>query len=75
MVAINEQVKADGGRLFLLAESTADKDAALLDALWPDKPTASLITSEATHTLVTRPGRPTKFLTQMWLGQYQLGGA
>jgi hypothetical protein len=75
MAAINAKVTADGGRLFLLAESTADKDAALLDALWPGKPTASLITSEATHTLVTRPGRPTEFLTQMWLGQYHLGGA
>lgn len=75
LAAVNAQVKADGGRLFLLAESTADKNAAQLEALWPDRPTASLITSEATHTLVTRPGRPTEFLTQMWLGQYQLGGA
>jgi len=69
--AIDAKVTADGGRLFLLAESTADKDAAQLDAAWPDQPTASVITSEATHTLVSRPGTPTKFLTQMWLGQYQ----
>jgi hypothetical protein len=75
MAAVNAKVTADGGRLFLLAESTADKNAAQLDANWPSKPTASLVTSEATHTLVTRPGKPTEFLTQMWLGQYQLGGA
>jgi hypothetical protein len=75
MAAIDAKAKADGGRLLLLAESTADKNAAQSDAIWPDKPTASLITSEATHTLVTRPGKPTEFLTQMWLGQYQLGGS
>jgi hypothetical protein len=75
MAQIDTQVQADGGRLMLLAESVGDKNAAQFEAAWPDKPTASLITSEATHTLVTRPGKPTKFLTEMWLGQYQLGGS
>jgi hypothetical protein len=75
MARIYTQVHADGGRLMLLAESAADKNAADFEAAWPDKPTASLITSEATHTLVTRPGKPTKFLTEMWLGEYQLGGS
>jgi hypothetical protein len=75
MAQIDAQVQADGGRLMLLAESVGDKDAAQFEAAWPDKPTASLITSEATHTLVTRPGKPTRFLTQMWLGEYQLGGS
>jgi len=75
MSQIYTQVHADGGRLMLLAESSADKNAAAFEAAWPDKPTASLITSEATHTLVTRPGKPTKFLTEMWLGEYQLGGS
>jgi hypothetical protein len=75
MAQIETQVHADGGRLMLLAESEADKNAAQFEAAWPDKPTASLITSEATHTLVTRPGKPTKFLTEMWLGEYQLGGS
>jgi hypothetical protein len=74
MAQIDTQVQADGGRLMLLAESENDKNAAQFEAAWPDKPTASLITSEATHTLVTRPGKPTKFLTEMWLGEYQLGG-
>jgi hypothetical protein len=72
---IAARVNADGGRLMLLAESTGDKNAAATVAAWPAKPTASLITSEATHTLVTRPGKPIKFLTQMWLGEYQPGGA
>jgi hypothetical protein len=75
MAQIYTQVHADGGRLMLLAESEGDKNAADFEAAWPDKPTASLITSEATHTLVTRPGKPTKFLTEMWLGEYQLGGS
>jgi len=75
MSQIYTQVHADGGRLMLLAESQGDKNAADFEAAWPDKPTASLITSEATHTLVTRPGKPTKFLTEMWLGEYQLGGS
>jgi hypothetical protein len=75
LAQIDAQVQADGGRLMLLAESENDKNAAQFEAAWPDKPTASLITSEATHTLVTRPGRPTKFLTEMWLGEYQLGGS
>jgi hypothetical protein len=75
MSQIYTQVHADGGRLMLLAESESDKNAADFEAAWPDKPTASLITSEATHTLVTRPGKPTKFLTEMWLGEYQLGGS
>ena len=75
MSQIYTQVHADGGRLMLLAESEGDKNAADFEAAWPDKPTASLITSEATHTLVTRPGKPTKFLTEMWLGEYQLGGS
>ncbi|HZV27080.1 MAG TPA: hypothetical protein VFG00_12410 [Acidothermaceae bacterium] len=75
MSQIYTQVHADGGRLMLLAESEGDKNAADLEAAWPDEPTASLITSEATHTLVTRPGKPTKFLTQMWLGEYRLGGS
>ena len=72
---IDTQVHADGGRLMLLAESANDKNAADFEAAWPDKPTASLITSEATHTLVTRPGKPTRFLTEMWLGEYKLGGS
>jgi hypothetical protein len=59
----------------VLAESTGDKDNAAAVVAWPAKPTASLITSEATHTLVTRPGKPIEFLTQMWLGEYQPGGA
>jgi hypothetical protein len=75
MSQIYTQVHADGGRLMLLAESESDKNAADFEAAWPDKPTASVITSEATHTLVTRPGKPTKFLTEMWLGEYQLGGS
>ena len=75
MAQIYTKVHADGGRLMLLAESTADKNVADFEAAWPDKPTASLITSEATHTLVTRPGKPTRFLTEMWLGEYQLGGS
>ncbi|HWF40628.1 MAG TPA: hypothetical protein VN683_00965 [Acidothermaceae bacterium] len=75
MAQIYTQVHADGGRLMLLAESEGDKNAADFEAAWPAKPTASLITSEATHTLVTRPGKPTEFLTQMWLGEYQLGGS
>jgi hypothetical protein len=75
MAQISTQVHADGGRLMLLAESVGDKNAADFEATWPDKPTASLITSEATHTLVTRPGKPTKFLTEMWLGEYSLGGS
>ena len=75
MAQIDTQVQKDGGRLMLLAESANDKDAAQFEAAWPAKPTASLITSEATHTLVTRPGKPTKFLTEMWLGEYQLGGS
>ncbi len=72
---IYTQVHAAGGRLMLLAESVGDKNAADYEAAWPATPTASLITSEATHTLVTRPGKPTKFLTEMWLGEYQLGGS
>jgi hypothetical protein len=72
---IAARVTADGGRLMLLAESSADKDNAAAQAAWPDKPTGSLITSEATHTLVTRPGKPTKFLTEMWLGEYQPSGS
>ncbi len=75
MAQIDTQVQADGGRLMLLAESVGDKNAAAFEAAWPVKPTASLITSEATHTLVTRPGKPTRFLTEMWLGEYQLGGS
>lgn len=75
MSQIYTQVHADGGRLMLLAESAGDKDAAEFEAAWPANPAASLITSEATHTLVTRPGKPTKFLTEMWLGEYQLGGS
>lgn len=75
MSQIYTQVHADGGRLMLLAESAGDKDAAEFEAAWPANPTASLITSEATHTLVTRPGKPTEFLTEMWLGEYQLGGS
>ncbi|HEY3926111.1 MAG TPA: hypothetical protein VGL75_16220 [Acidothermaceae bacterium] len=75
MSQIYTQVHADGGRLMLLAESEGDKNAADFEAAWPDKPTGSLITSEATHTLVTRPGKPTKFLTEMWLGEYSLGGS
>jgi uncharacterized membrane protein required for colicin V production len=75
MSQIYTKVHADGGRLMLLAESVGDKNAAQFEATWPDKPTASLITSEATHTLVTRPGKPTKFLTEMWLGEYSLGGS
>jgi hypothetical protein len=75
MAQIETQVHADGGRLMLLAESTSDKNAAQFEAAWPDRATASLITTEATHTLVTRPGKPTKFLTEMWLGEYQLGGS
>ena len=74
MAQIETQVKADGGRLLLLAESVSDKNAAQFEAAWPDHPTASVITSEATHTLVTRPGKPTRFLTEMWLGEYKLGG-
>jgi hypothetical protein len=72
---IAARVTANGGRLMLLAESTGDKNNAATIAAWPDKPTASVITSEATHTLVSRPGKPTEFLTQMWLGEYQPGGA
>ncbi len=72
---IAARATADGGRLMLLAESTADKDNAVSFAAWPDKPTASVITSEATHTLVTRPGKPTLFLTQMWLGEYLPSGS
>jgi hypothetical protein len=72
---IAARATADGGRLMLLAESTTDKNNAATVAAWPEKPTASLITSEATHTLVTRPGKPTVFLTQMWLGEYQPSGA
>jgi hypothetical protein len=72
---IAARVTADGGRLMLLAESTADKNNAFAQAAWPDKPTGSLITSEATHTLVTRPGKPTEFLTEMWLGEYQPSGS
>ncbi|HEY8728104.1 MAG TPA: hypothetical protein VIL94_00870, partial [Acidothermaceae bacterium] len=75
MSAIAARAKAEGGRLMLLAESTADKDAAALDADWPAKPTASVITSEATHTLVTRPGKPVRFGTEMWVGEYRPGGA
>ena len=75
MSQIYTQVHADGGRLMLLAESVGDKNAANFEASWPDKPTASLITSEATHTLATRPGKPTRFLTEMWLGEYKLGGS
>jgi len=75
LAQIDTQVQADGGRLMLLAESANDKNAADFEAAWPDKPTASLITSEATHTLVTRPGKPTRFLTEMWLGEYKLGGS
>jgi hypothetical protein len=75
LAQIDTQVHADGGRLMLLAESESDKNAAQFEAAWPDTPTASLITSEATHTLVTRPGKPTRFLTEMWLGEYQLGGS
>ncbi len=75
MSQIYTKVHADGGRLMLLAESEGDKNAADFEAAWPDKPTGSLITSEATHTLVTRPGKPTKFLTEMWLGEYSLGGS
>ncbi|HEY0870401.1 MAG TPA: hypothetical protein VGD55_08380, partial [Acidothermaceae bacterium] len=71
---IAARVTAGGGRLMLLAESTADKNNAISVAAWPDKPTASVITSEATHTLVTRPGKPTVFLTEMWLGEYQPSG-
>jgi hypothetical protein len=72
---IAARATANGGRLMLLAESAGDKNNAATVAAWPDKPTASVITSEATHTLVTRPGKPTEFLTQMWLGEYQPGGA
>jgi hypothetical protein len=72
---IAARATADGGRLMLLAESTSDKNNAATVAAWPEQPTASLITSEATHTLVTRPGKPTVFLTQMWLGEYQPSGA
>jgi hypothetical protein len=72
---IAARVTADGGRLMLLAESSADKNNAAAQAAWPDKPTGSLITSEATHTLVTRPGKPTEFLTEMWLGEYQPSGS
>jgi hypothetical protein len=72
---IAARATADGGRLMLLAESTLDKDNAATVAAWPATPTASLITSEATHTLVTRPGKPTVFLTQMWLGEYQPSGS
>jgi hypothetical protein len=75
MSAIAARAKAEGGRLMLLAESTADKDAAALDADWPAKPTATLITSEATHTLVKRPGKPVRFGTEMWVGEYRAGGA
>ena len=75
MSAIAALAKAEGGRLMLLAESTADKDAAALDADWPAKPTASVITSEATHTLVKRPGKPVRFGTEMWVGEYRPGGA
>jgi hypothetical protein len=75
MEQIATHVQADGGRLMVLAESESDKNASQFEVAWPDKPTASLITSEATHTLVTRPGKPTKFLTEMWLGEYQLGGS
>jgi hypothetical protein len=75
MAAINAKVVADGGRLMLLAESTADKDAAASEAAWPATHTGYLITSEVTHTLVTRPGKPTVFATEMWLGQYLPSGA
>jgi len=75
MSAIAALAKAEGGRLMLLAESTADKDAAAFDADWPAKPTASGITSEATHTLVERPGKPVRFGTEMWVGEYRPGGA
>ncbi len=75
MSAIAARAKAEGGRLMLLAESTADKNAAALDADWPAKPVASVITSEATHTLVTRPGKPVRFGTEMWVGEYRAGGA
>ncbi len=75
MSAIAALAKAEGGRLMLLAESTADKNAAALDADWPAKPTASVITSEATHTLVERPGKPVRFGTEMWVGEYRPGGA
>jgi hypothetical protein len=75
MAAIGEQVSARGGRLMLLTESTKDKDSAKFEAAWPDRPTASLVTSEATHTLIDRPGKPTEFGTEIWVGQYRLGGA
>jgi hypothetical protein len=75
MIAINAQASANGGRLMLLAEGIADKEANRFDAVWPDQPTAVLATTEATHTLVRRPGAPAAFNSQMWVGQYQRGGA
>jgi hypothetical protein len=75
MAAIAAKVQADGGRLMVLAESTADKDSAQAGISWPAQPTGSLIVTEATHTLVSRPGKPTRFLTEMWLGEYQLEGS
>ena len=75
MSAIAALAKAEGGRLMLLAESRADKDDAALDADWPAEPVAGVITSEATHTLVKRPGKPVRFGTEMWVGEYRPGGA
>jgi hypothetical protein len=70
MAAVAAQASADGGRLMLLVEGVTDKEAAQSDAAWPAQPTGFLRTSEATHTLVKRPGKPASFDSTIWLGPY-----
>jgi hypothetical protein len=70
MAAVAAQATADGGRLMLLVEGASDKQEAQSEAAWPAEPTGFQRTSEATHTLVKRPGKPAPFDTTIWLGPY-----